>query len=92
MPNITDIILRLNPFVPQCNGMTVWTPWRTYVLIGSWLHGEEREYVEAHEKVHCRQIARDGICKFAWIYTWDYVRYGYRNVRYEKEARALENL
>jgi hypothetical protein len=90
MGNLTDLILRLNPFVPQCNGMTVWTPWKTYVLIGSWLHGEERARVERHEKKHCEQILALGIARFAAEYAAEYVRVGRYNNKFEIEARASE--
>jgi hypothetical protein len=40
----------------------------------------------AHEVKHVEQYEREGWLKFYVKYLWDYVRGGYKNVRFEKEA------
>jgi len=45
-----------------------------------------------HEDCHKTQWAKDGIFKFAVVYLYYQVRYGYTNNPYEVEARAAEQV
>ena len=44
-----------------------------------------------HELKHVEQYSRDGFWRFLWKYLIESVKKGYRNNRYEVEARAAEN-
>lgn len=43
-----------------------------------------------HELEHVRQYRRHGFFSFLFLYLLDWVRHGYYNNRFEKEARAAE--
>lgn len=42
----------------------------------------------AHERVHEAQMARMGVVRFYAVYTWQVLRYGYRDAPLEREARG----
>ncbi|WP_240410086.1 DUF4157 domain-containing protein [Flavisolibacter nicotianae] len=44
-----------------------------------------------HEVEHVRQFRRYGFLRFTVLYLWESLRRGYRNNRFEAEARAAEN-
>jgi len=44
-----------------------------------------------HEMQHIRQFRRYGILRFIVLYTWESIRHGYYNNKWEKEAREAEN-
>ena len=52
----------------------------------------ENETWLRHELCHIRQFERYGFFNFILRYLWESLRHGYYNNRYEKEARAAENL
>ncbi len=43
-----------------------------------------------HELMHVRQFQRYGLLRFLLLYTWESLRKGYRNNKWEIEARAAE--
>ena len=43
--------------------------------------------VVAHERCHQRQMVRLGFVGFYVLYVWQYIRYGYRSMPLELEAR-----
>ena len=45
-------------------------------------------YWSVHEDTHKFQYARDGWIKFISRYIWQAITKGYKNIDYEKEARA----
>lgn len=45
-----------------------------------------------HELCHVRQYQQYGFIGFLVRYAWESIRNGYRNNRFEVEARAAENL
>jgi hypothetical protein len=45
-----------------------------------------------HENCHKLQWKRDGVVKFAFIYLWYTLRFGYLNNPYEIEAREKESI
>jgi hypothetical protein len=45
-----------------------------------------------HELVHLRQFKQHGVLKFLIMYTWESIRKGYYNNKYEVEAREGEVL
>lgn len=56
-----------------------------------------REFLSAgwwvrHELEHIRQFKRYGYVRFAAMYLWEWMRRGYYNNQYEKEARAAEGV
>jgi len=46
--------------------------------------------LKRHEMVHGEQFAREGWLKFVVKYLWQNIRYGYKNNKYEIEARKAE--
>ena len=40
-----------------------------------------------HEECHKEQFRRYGWCKFVWLYIRELIRHGYKNNRFEIEAR-----
>ncbi len=50
----------------------------------------ENEDWLCHELQHVKQYEREGTVKFLCKYIWYWMRYGYYNMPYEKEARANE--
>jgi hypothetical protein len=85
-----DYLLRHNPFCPGSNGMTLWTPWRIYILLDSSLTGEHRERVRRHEECHVAQMRRDGALKWHLRYVWQWLTVGYARIDYEIEAEIAE--
>lgn len=55
-----------------------------------WFISDPSPGLVAHEALHVEQQKRDG-WRFYVRYAWDFVRYGYRGVRYEREAYALQD-
>ena len=49
-----------------------------------------REWL-AHELVHVKQYEKYGVIRFLWLYIWEWIKHGYLDSRYEKEAREGEN-
>ncbi len=45
-----------------------------------------------HEMVHLRQFRKYGLIRFLLMYTWESIRNGYYNNRFEVEAREGERL
>ncbi|MBC8033494.1 MAG: DUF4157 domain-containing protein [Chitinophagaceae bacterium] len=45
-----------------------------------------------HEMVHLRQFEKYGLLRFLLLYTWESIRKGYYNNKYEIEARKGETL
>lgn len=43
-----------------------------------------------HELCHIRQFKQHGVIKFLALYLWESMRKGYRNNKYEVEARKAE--
>ena len=61
--------------------------WDTiYVLPGY----ETNRALIRHEQCHLEQIEREGRLRFAIGYTWELLRHGYWNSKYEAQARAAE--
>jgi hypothetical protein len=58
-------------------------PWRTVYVMEQYL---DHEGLVAHEKVHIRQIDRDGAVVFSAKYLWWLGRHGYWDNPYEVEA------
>lgn len=60
------------------------------------LHGVSREDFLAnirwvrHEVRHVRQYRQHGFWPFLWRYLIDWVRFGYYNIPFEKDARQAE--
>ncbi len=44
-----------------------------------------------HEMQHIRQFQQYGLIRFIVMYTWESMRKGYYNNKWEKEARAAEH-
>lgn len=44
-----------------------------------------------HEQQHIKQFKRYGFLRFLCMYTWESIKHGYYNNKYEKEAREAEN-
>ena len=44
-----------------------------------------------HELVHVQQFKQYGFIKFLLLYTWESIRNGYYNNKFEVAARAKEN-
>ena len=44
----------------------------------------------AHELCHVAQFKRYGFIKFLLLYSWEHIKHGYQNNRFEIEARAAE--
>ena len=44
-----------------------------------------------HELKHVEQFKKHGSFSFLFLYLWESMRHGYRNNKYEIEARAAEN-
>lgn len=42
-----------------------------------------------HEYCHRRQAMRYGEIRYAFMYAWEYLRHGYRNNKFEREARVF---
>ena len=47
--------------------------------------------IQRHELKHIEQIDREGYIKFSIKYLWYSFKYGYRENKYEVEARAAED-
>jgi hypothetical protein len=47
------------------------------------------EYWRKHEEVHKSQFARMGWFRFICAYTWEFIKHGYKNNKFEKEARVI---
>lgn len=62
------------------------TPWG--IIIGSRidLQSDEGRVQLHHEVIHIQQMKRYGLHTYALRYTYEFVRYGYQNVTFEKEA------
>lgn len=45
-----------------------------------------------HELCHVRQFQRHGFIAFIFVYLFESIRSGYRNNKFEREAREAENL
>jgi len=62
------------------------------------LHGSTKERFLAderwlkHELCHVKQFAANGYVLFTIKYSWESLRIGYYNNKYEVEARAAENI
>lgn len=71
---------------------------RIAIVFGSviHLHGVSRKEFLAntawvrHEVRHVRQYREAGLWRFWWRYVTDWVRYGYYNIPYERDAREAE--
>lgn len=50
----------------------------------------QRPDLMVHEVEHVRQYQRHGVLPFLFLYLLDWVRHGYYNNCFEKEARAAE--
>lgn len=50
-----------------------------------------KDYMLRHEFEHAYQIRRDGWWKYNISYIYQWIRYGYKNISYEKEAYAIQN-
>ncbi|PZP49094.1 MAG: DUF4157 domain-containing protein [Pseudopedobacter saltans] len=44
-----------------------------------------------HEMQHVKQFKRYGFIRFLFMYTWESLRHGYYNNKWEKEARDAED-
>lgn len=49
------------------------------------------EAILRHEAVHVRQWQRYGLVRFACLYVWFHIRYGYWRNPFEVEARSEED-
>lgn len=65
----------------------VTTPWMTVYVHP---YGANDRALLRHERMHLRQIRRDGWLRFWVQYYWWLIQYGYWNNPYEIEARAAE--
>lgn len=54
--------------------------------------GTLEESILRHEAVHVRQWKRHGFIRFALLYLWFHLRYGYWRNPFEIEARSEEKL
>jgi len=45
-----------------------------------------------HELEHCYQIQRMGLVKFYATWIWERLRYGYKNIRIEKDAWLVQRI
>lgn len=68
---------------------------RKYVAVTLWDHVFTRlehleESILRHERVHVRQWKQHGPVRFAVLYVWYHLRYGYSRNPFEVEARAEE--
>ena len=50
----------------------------------------DREWL-AHELVHVKQYEKHGVIRFLCMYIWEWMKHGYWDNRYEREARQVEN-
>ena len=68
------------------------------IVIGKTIHlhnTRREEFLEnknwlLHELKHIEQFQRYGFIRFIFLYTWESIRNGYANNKYEIEARAAE--
>lgn len=68
------------------------------IVIGSTIHlhnTKARDFLDnerwlRHELCHIRQFQEHGFVKFIWLYVVESIRHGYRQNRFEIEARAAE--
>jgi len=73
---------------------------RVAIVIGDTIHlhnTSKQEFLQdekwlRHELCHVRQFREHGFFTFILKYLWESIRRGYYNNRYEKEARAAENV
>ena len=49
------------------------------------------ESILRHEETHVRQWKEHGLVRFAILYTWFHIRYGYWRNPFEVEARSEED-
>jgi len=68
---------------------------RKYIAVTLWDHvftrlDELEESILRHEEVHVRQWKRHGLLRFAALYVWYHLRYGYWRNPFEVEARSEE--
>lgn len=94
-----DEILAQNPFYPA-KGLIAWwlrmtgfegvtMPWRRVYLLPEAMDDEP---LRRHEAVHLQQIARYGAWGFSWRYAWMWLRHGYWEHPFEREAREREHV
>ena len=74
-----------------------WTLRRKYAAITLWDHvftplAHLEESILRHEAAHVRQWKRHGLVRFACLYVWFHLRYGYWRNPFEVEARLEEEL
>ena len=62
--------------------------WEVIYVLPGW---EFNRPLIRHELCHLEQIRREGRLRFSVRYTWELLRHGYWNNKYEIEARAAES-
>ena len=65
--------------------------WNKRIYISNELSGEELIRVVSHELVHKMQQLKLGCCKFLFLYFRFWLKYGYKNIPFEKEATELQS-
>lgn len=50
-----------------------------------------KDYMIRHELEHVYQIRKDGWWKYNIVYIYQWIRYGYKEVEYEKAAYSIQN-
>jgi len=77
--------------IPDCTG-TAWLlkkPWEIHIVQPMQNDMKKLPYILAHEVCHCWQVERERF--YLLKYALDYMSKGYKNVRYEVEARQVGN-
>ena len=92
------VSIRENAWIARISSLVLRQP-KTAIVIGSniYLWNADREAFLGNEKwvrhefVHVLQFRRHGLLRFSCLYIWEWMKKGYRNNKYEVEARMLEN-
>lgn len=70
-------------------------PWIGAITFGRHVftkHAKLTEYMINHEECHVKQYAKYGFFGFLRRYIWECIKHGYRNCKFEVEARNYGTL
>lgn len=91
------VIIREKSWIARLAAWKLGTP-NVALVLGSTIHLHNVSKVDflknerwvRHEMCHVRQFQRFGYFNFLIRYLWESIRHGYRNNKYEVEARGCE--
>ena len=87
LPNVRTATGLIAWYMRLCN-FQGWTSYWGVIYIAKGF--EQDADLIRHEQTHLAQIKRDGVIKYTVLYLYYQLRYGYKNNRYENEARAVQ--